>query len=203
MWRRACTGRAEILPRIVAACYPYHYFPMTRGWAEKQRLGDLPNYAKAEGSDIQQFASFDEEAQMLFEGGETAKIRPAETSRWLAETAADVAAQVAEAEKRIGNHRNKEFDSTMVDLKILSNLALYHSRRIPAAVSYRLFKRTQDVAALDEAIVHEHNAIEAWRQMVAAAGDVYADESDDGPRAPICAGIGRMNWPPWNVGWAC
>ena len=36
---------------------------MTRGWAEKQRLGDLPAYAKAEGSDIQQFASFDEEAQ--------------------------------------------------------------------------------------------------------------------------------------------
>ena len=49
---------------------------MTRGWAEKQRLGDLPAYAKAEGSDIQQFASFDEEAQMLIEGGETAKMRP-------------------------------------------------------------------------------------------------------------------------------
>ena len=25
---------------------------MTRGWAEKQRLGDLPAYAKAEGSDL-------------------------------------------------------------------------------------------------------------------------------------------------------
>ena len=54
-----------VLPRIVASCYPYSSFPMTRGWAEKQRLGDLPAYAKAEGSDIQQFASFDEEAQLL------------------------------------------------------------------------------------------------------------------------------------------
>ncbi len=71
-----------ILPRIVAACYPYSYFPMTRGWAEKQRLGDLPTYAKAEGSDIEQFASFDEEAKNLIEGGETAKTRPGETSRW-------------------------------------------------------------------------------------------------------------------------
>ena len=52
-----------VLPRIVANCYPYSHFPMTRGWAEKQRLGDLPAYAKAEGSDVQQFASFDEEAQ--------------------------------------------------------------------------------------------------------------------------------------------
>jgi len=41
---------------------------MTRGWAEKQRLGDLPAYARAEGSDIQQFANFDEEAQLLLEG---------------------------------------------------------------------------------------------------------------------------------------
>ena len=31
-----------VLPRIVASCYPYGAFPMTRGWAEKQRLGDLP-----------------------------------------------------------------------------------------------------------------------------------------------------------------
>ncbi len=96
-----------VLPRIVAACYPYGYFPMTRGWAEKQRLGDLPAYAKAEGSDIQQFASFDEEAQNLLEGGETAKTRPPETSRWFARTAAEILANVAEAEKRIGSHREQ------------------------------------------------------------------------------------------------
>src|SRR5262249_10492512 len=88
-----------ILPRIVAACYPYSYLPMPRGWAEKQRLGDLPVYAKAEGSDIQQFASFDEEAKNLLEGGETAKTRPGETSRWFTETAGEILAQVAEAEK--------------------------------------------------------------------------------------------------------
>ena len=71
---KALHQASRVLPRIVASCYPYGAFPMTRGWAEKQRLGDLPAYAKAEGSDIQQFASFDEEAQMLIEGGETAKI---------------------------------------------------------------------------------------------------------------------------------
>jgi len=178
---------SRVLPRIVAACYPYNCFPMTRGWAEKQRLGDLPAYAKAEGSDIQQFASFDEEAQNLLSSGETAKIRPAETSRWFAETAADINAQVAEAEKRIGKHRSKEFDSTITDLRILSSLALYHSRRIPAAVSYRLFERTQDPQALEEAIAYEQSAIEAWRQIVAAAGDVYADDLMLGVRgAGLC-----------------
>jgi hypothetical protein len=176
-----------VLPRVVAACYPYGYFPMTRGWAEKQRLGDLPFYARAEGSDTQQFASFDEEARDLLEGGETARTRPPETSRWLAEAAADILAQVAEAEKRIGTRRGQEFVATTTDLKVLANLALYHSRRIPAAVSYRLFERTGDVKALDEAIAHERGALGAWRQLVAAAGDVYTDDLMMGVRgAGLC-----------------
>jgi hypothetical protein len=150
-----------VLPRIVASCYPYGAFPMTRGWAEKQRLGDLPAYARAEGSDIQQFASFDEEARMVLEGGETAKTRPGENSRWFAQTAADISAQVAEAGKRIGSRRNQEFDSTITDLKIMANLALFHSRRIPAAVSFRLFERTKDPQALDDAITAERSAVEA------------------------------------------
>src|SRR5208337_2627763 len=176
-----------VLPRIVASCYPYSYFPMTRGWAEKQRLGDLPAYAKAEGSDIQQFASFDEEAERLIEGGETAKTRPGENSRWFAQTAADINAQVAEAGQRIGSHRNREFDSTITDLKILANLALFHSRRIPAAVSYRLFERTKDLRALDDAIAAERSAVEAWRQLVAATGDFYAEDLMMGVReASLC-----------------
>jgi hypothetical protein len=176
-----------VLPRIVASCYPYSYFPMTRGWAEKQRLGDLPIYARADGSDIQQFANFDEEAQMLIEGGDTAKVRPGENSRWFEECAAEINRQIVAAEKRIGENRNKEFDSTMADLKILSNLALYHSRRIPAAVSYRLFERTRNAKALEDAIVYERRAVEAWRQLVTAAGDFYTADLQMGVRgANLC-----------------
>ena len=165
-----------VLPRIVASCYPYSSFPMTRGWAEKQRLGDLPAYAQAEGSDIQQFASFDEESQMLIEGGETAKIRPRQTSLWFTETATDILALVAEAEKHSGDRRNEEFVATVTDLRILAYLALFHARRIPAAVSYRLFERTQALETLDDAIAYEGSAIQAWRQLVGAASDVYTED---------------------------
>jgi len=178
---------SRVLPRIVASCYPYNAFPMTRGWAEKQRLGDLPAYAKAEGSDIQQFASFDEEAQLLLEDGETAKLRPAANSRWFSETARDIKALVAKAEHHIGKHRNKEFESTITDLKILANLAAFHSRRIPAAVNFRLFERTRDARALDAAIAQERSATEAWRQLVHDAGDFYAPDLMMGVRgASLC-----------------
>jgi len=176
-----------VLPRIVASCYPYSYFPMTRGWAEKQRLGDLPLYAKAEGSDTAQFANFDEEAQLLIAHGETAKTRPAQTSRWFSQTAMEIKTEAANAEQRIGRLRSKEFDSTTTDLKILADLALYHSRRIPAAVSYRLFVRTKAPQNLDDAIAYESKAIEAWRELVNAADDFYAGDLRMGVRsAGLC-----------------
>ncbi len=172
-----------ILPRILAADYPYSGFPMTAGWAEKQHLGNLPAFARAEGSDVAQFENFDQEAQRLIEGGETAMVRPQETSRWFAQTADALNADIAAAQQQIGDHKNKEFNSTVVDLKILSNLALYHSRRIPAAVDYRLYVRTKDPRALDDAIVAEKNATDAWRQLVEAAGDVYAPDLMMGARS--------------------
>jgi hypothetical protein len=165
-----------VLPRIITSVFPYREFPTTRGWAEKERLGDLPQYAYNELTDLMQFATFDDEAKILIEGGETAKMLPSENSRWLEHTSADINKLVAEAEKAVGNNRNKEFISTMADLKILSNLALFHSRRIPAAVSFCIFDRTKDVSALEDAIAYERNAIEAWRQMVTAAGDIYTDD---------------------------
>ncbi|MCX7049085.1 MAG: hypothetical protein NTX50_26820 [Candidatus Sumerlaeota bacterium] len=176
-----------ILPRIVASCYPYGYFPMTRGWAEKQRLGDLPAYAKAEGSDIQIFASFDEEAANLLEKKETAKVRPLQTSRWFAQTAHEILREVDAVETGNRSRVSKERDSTIVDLRILANLALFHARRIPAAVSYDLFKRAQDPKYLNAAIASERSALEAWKQLVAAAGGVYAEDLMMGARrADLC-----------------
>ncbi|MEO6000385.1 MAG: hypothetical protein ABIN89_26330, partial [Chitinophagaceae bacterium] len=176
-----------ILPRIITSSYPYSSFPTTRGWAEKQRLGDLPSFAKAEGSDIRQFANFDEEAQILLEKGETAKILPSTTSRWFAKVSSDINNLVAKAKTAAGKNAGKEFHSTITDLNILSNLALYHSRRISAAVSYRLFERSQDINALDAAIEYESSAVEAWRQMVIAAGDVYTNDLMMGVRvADLC-----------------
>jgi hypothetical protein len=171
---RALHRASGILPRIIASCYPYSYFPMTRGWAEKQRLGDLPTYAKAEGSDLCQFADFDDEAGLLLTGGETARIRPSENSQWFEQAARDVQTLIGQVKEK-ADASNKELGSTLADLGILSNLALYHARRAPAAVYYCLYQRTHDGSALDSAIAHERNAIDAWRQIVASASDYYND----------------------------
>ncbi len=87
----------------------------------------------------------------------------------------------------LGDGHRKEFDSTVTDLQMLSNLALFHARRIPAAVNYRLFVRTQDVKALEQAIADERKAVDVWRQLVASAGDHYTDDLKFGVRsAGLC-----------------
>lgn len=167
---------SQILPHVTAYCLPASRFPTTRGWAERQRLEDLPVYARSEPSDTQQLRSFDQAAQDLIEGTWSAAIDPLRMSRWFESASNDVLRLLAEAEGRIGSQPNKEFFSTMVDLKILANLALYHSRRAPAGLGYALFQRTRDVNALDDAIACEQRAIDAWQRIVAAAGDVYNDD---------------------------
>lgn len=179
---------SQVLPRIVASCFPLAGFPIASGWAEKQHMGDLPDYAKTTPSDVQQFAGFDDEAKILMEKGATARILPSRNSQWFLRLSSRINELVYQAEKIPGALRNKEFFSAMTDAKILGNLALYHARRIPAAVSYRLYERTHDAAALDEAIKHEQNAIEAWKKIVAAAGGVYADTLMMGPRKRTLVG---------------
>ncbi len=165
---KALHRASQVLPRIIASCFPYSRFPTTRGWVEKQRWEDLPAYARAEPSDTEQFLSFDEAARNLIEGGESAKIHPLATSHWFARISAEILALAAEAERRTPGRSGKELISTLVDRRILAQLALYHSRRIPAGLSYALFNRTRDPSAFDDAIAHERRAIEAWEALVAA-----------------------------------
>ena len=167
---------SRILPRIVAYTYPYHLFPTTRGWVEKECMGDLPTYAAALPSDTQQFLSIAEEAENQLEGRDSAKIRPQASAAWFERASQTVLEQVALAEEAIEAERTPEFAATITDLKILAHLARYHARRVRAGVAWALFERSQDLNALDEAISFERQAITVWEQLVAAAGDVYADD---------------------------
>ncbi len=180
---RALQLASQVLPHIVAASYRYSNFPTTRGWAEMNRQGSLPEYAGEEGSDIQQFLNVRDEARSIVQGSDTAMRRPEETSRWFAQAADGILTQVALAEKAGGGSGGKEFRTTITDLKILAALSRYHAQRLLAGVCYNLYKETGDLASFDEAIAYEKTALDAWGQMVAAAGDVYSENLAFGAHA--------------------
>jgi hypothetical protein len=187
---------SQVLPMIVASVYPYAGFPTTRGWAERQTLGDgLADYAGNEGTDVELFENFAQAAERIRVGGATAKVTPDTSSRWFDSTADSVLASVNAAEAAIGGKRGKEFDSTIIDLKILAQLARFHARRSLAAVHYRLFLLGHKKSELLAATHGEKEAIAAWRDLIAAAGDRYAFDLAMGARGYHLAGHWRDELP--------
>jgi len=164
---------SRILPRIVA--YNLQDISADVSWAEKQRWQALPVYTNVQPSDTAQFLGIKEAAQYRLKGIDSAKIWPQETSEWFAAISDDVLELTRRAEERIGTHKNKEFDSTMRDLKILAYLALYHAQRIHAGLNYGAYEFTQDLNALDDAIKYEKKAIEVWKKIVPLTDGVYHD----------------------------
>lgn len=180
---------SRILPRIVSASYLYARFASPQGWPELQRMESLQYFSeKSRPSDIQQFASPMEEAQMIMRGEYTVRRTPSQTSEWFRNTADGVLGRVAKAEQAIAGDPSKEFTSTATDLKMLAQLALYHSYRLKAAVRYNLYKLSGDPAFFDEAIELESLAVAAYGGMVDAAGKVYNMQLDFGSNKSLFPG---------------
>jgi hypothetical protein len=174
---------SRVMPMVVAASVPYSMFPTTTGWPEVMHLGSLPRYAQQEeGSDVQQFMNLRDEATSILQGTDTAMRRPEETSRRFADISDAILAEAAAAERSVGGSaRSNEFKSAMTDARMLAALARYHSWRQLGGVNYNLYRQAGDLAAFDEAIADERNAVQAWHDLVEAAGDFYIDDMWFGP----------------------
>jgi len=172
--QRAYEAASQVLPRIIA----YNLVDLSSGrtWAEKDRWGDLPEYASAPPSDTGQFVGIAEAAKFYIEDRPSAKIWPRQTARWFASAGQRTLNAVAEAEASAPPNPGPEFVSTLIDMKVLGHLALYHSQRIPAGVNYALFERTGDLSALDNAIQQEREAVGTWEKIVALTNGVYNDD---------------------------
>lgn len=169
---------SNVLPRIVAASYNYRYFPTTRGWAELMRLGDLPDYAKGTGTDVEQFQSYRDAARQLLADEFSAKRTPWHTSQWLAAVSRQILQNVRAANVAAVNLEGaaaREYRATVTDLRILAFLARYHAARMEAAVWYHIYLQTKDRFALDRCVADEAQAVEGWKQIIASAGDVYPE----------------------------
>jgi hypothetical protein len=128
------------------------------------------------GTDVEQFQSYKEAATQLLTDRFTAKCTPFQTSRWFNEVADQILANVKATDSASQNLSDKaahEYCATVTDLKILAFLAKYHSWRMKAAVWYNVYLQSKDRIALERCIADEARAVENWRRIIHAAGDVY------------------------------
>ena len=145
---------SQILPHIEAYVLPALLFPEHPRLGRAADHGSLfPNMPGPNPSDTEQFESFDDEApRQSLEGRDTAQIPPLATSRWFARASEDIQSGRRRPSNTPVRKPAKSSVPRLVDLRILGNLALYHSRRIHAGLSYALFNRSHDLNALDDAI---------------------------------------------------
>lgn len=180
---------SKVLPRIVAASYLYPRFSSPQGWPELQRMDSLPHFAsKSLPSDIQQFASPMEEAELILSGGTSPRRLPSQTSVWFKTTADKILVHVEKAEAVLGEDRSKEAVSTITDLRMLAHLSQYHSGRLMAAVHYALYEKTADLASFDQALARETEAVAAYGRLAEAAGEIYNRQLDFGSNEELFPG---------------
>lgn len=180
---------SKVLPRIVAASYLYPRFASPQGWPELQRMEDLRHFAnKSKPSDIQLFASPLEEAELIINGGFTPRQLPSQISAWFMNISNGILSDLEKAEKAIGAHGSNEYVSSTTDLKMLAYLARYHSQRLLAAVSYKLYEMTGDLVSFDQALEYESQAVSAYGNMVEAAGNIYNMQLDFGSNPALFPG---------------
>jgi len=171
---QALHSASRIVPRIIA--YNLTDLSADCAWPEKQRWNELPVYARSEPSDTAQFMCIEEAARHYLQGKDSARRWPQHTSRWFEAVSKEVFDLVAKAEENIGSNANKEFASTIIDLKVLANISRYHSQRIHAGLQYAFFDCAHDLNALREAIRHERDAIATWEEIVKLTDGVYHDD---------------------------
>jgi hypothetical protein len=174
---------SQVLPHVVATSYVYRMFPTTMGWAEMEHQGSLPQFAQQEeGSDISQFENLRDEATSIIQGTDTAIRRPQEISRWFSTTSEAILAETKAADDAVARgapldaRTANEFQSTMADARVLAAMARYHAARQIGGVYYNLYKQAGDLTAFDQAIERERKAVQAWQDLVDAAGDFYVED---------------------------
>lgn len=157
---------------IVAAAYPDQPSPPPDA-AWRSSLGvNLQDYANNPGADRARFESAADASRRILKGETSVKHTPADTSRWLDAAADALLAHVRATEATTaGVEPSAEQAAALTEMRRAAYLARFHARRLIASVHLNLFKRALRLAELVAATLIEKEAVAAWSELVALAGD--------------------------------
>ena len=126
--------------------------------------------------DPQLFYRIDDFGDALLDGERSGKYTPIEVARRIEDCAAAAAESLARGERRATGQARAEYRRLTVDIAIAAGLGRFFGAKFRAGVLYRIFDRTGDRAALEQAVSAYRVAREAWFAIAARAGNVYAPD---------------------------
>ncbi len=123
--------------------------------------------------DPQLFYRIDDFADDLLEGERSGKYTPIEVAHWIESYAAAATASLARADSRATEKGRPEYRRLTIDIAVAADLGRFFGAKFRAGVLYRIFDRTGDRAALEEALEAYRAARRAWDGIAARTQNVY------------------------------
>jgi hypothetical protein len=123
--------------------------------------------------DPQLFYRIDDFADDLLKGERSGKHTPIEVARWIEDYAAAATASLARGDGRATRKNRPEYRRLIIDIAVAADLGRFFGAKFRAGVLYRIFDRTGDRAALEEALKAYRAAREAWAGIAARTQGVY------------------------------
>lgn len=185
--RKAYRSASKILPLLTAAHLTRH--PALTNWAEMDTGGALfaehnfnpqfeqyeVTYMNAEPSDPGLFYGIDEFVQDVLADECRNKYTPLQVRQWYRQFASETRTAVVDAE-RAATDTDGEFRTTVLDLRMLADLAEYHAEKTAAALALAFYQETQDQDYLSVAYRAAQAAREAWTTMADRGREAYHDD---------------------------
>ena len=123
--------------------------------------------------DPQLFSNINQFADEMLKNEVSGKYSPIEVAAWLEDYAAKAAASLAEADKVSTGKTRPEYRRMAIDVKIHAALGRFFAAKFRSGVLYRIYEKTGDRAALDQALAKYREARTAWEETVQISKPVY------------------------------
>lgn len=181
----AYSSASKVLPLITAAHLTQH--PTNTNWAELDTGGALfaennynprftdVTYSSAEPSDPAMFYQIDEYVMDVLADDHAGKYTPLQLARWYDHLADEIRTASQAATANVENP-TVEFESTLLDMNMLADLATYHAAKTRAAVALMFYRQDDDTSDLEDAYTHMHAAVDSWSSLAERGEDTYHDD---------------------------
>ena len=123
--------------------------------------------------DPQLFYRINDFADDLLKGERSGKYTPIEVAQWIESYAAAATTSLSVGDGRATGRDQPRYRRLTIDIAVAADLGRFFGAKFRAGVLYRIFDRTGDRAALEEALKAYRAAREAWVAIAARTKGIY------------------------------
>ncbi len=123
--------------------------------------------------DPQLFLAINEYADELLSGERSGKYTPIEAAQWIEDYAAQATAALTKATPLATGKTRPEFRRLDADVKMQIGLGRFFGAKFRSGALYRIYERTGNEAALDQALKAYRTARASWNEIATLASKIY------------------------------